>query len=524
MSLNAETKISAAIVKLTDFQRGWAPYLSVELHGLIRQESREIKTLAVTAGRVLLWSRAYVDSVTVEVLALGLYHELLHIALKVHARTEALLGIKIDGSTRYSPEIAEKLLNSNKAHDAVVNEILRQTYQTPADWIYPETLGQAPGLSFEERFWLLENKAQAKKAEQAEQAEKAEKGEKNEDSDENKGDESSEGEDSSEGSEGDDGEESSEGDGEGDGEGGEGEGNGEGSGEGGEGEGNGEGSGEGEGQGEASGEGGHGQGHGHGRGDVGRGHCGSCAGNPVDGEPDNGVSPAEGDRRQRAVAEAIAKQIAQKGRGSVPSALAVWAEEILKPAKVDWRTQLAREVRRAVSHVAGATDLTWRRPSRRQAGIGFGMGRPVAPALHAPVPNVSVILDTSGSMGQEELSAGVNELTGILKTLNTRVSFVTCDAAVQGIVKITTPKEAIKALHGGGGTDLRPAFEALSKLRERPEIVIVITDGQVGYGVPETAPAWAQVIWVLVGRYRQKPCDWGRMIEIDDLGAAKKVA
>ena len=47
--------------------------------------------------------------------------------------------------------------------------------------------------------------------------------------------------------------------------------------------------------------------------------------------------------------------------------------------QIDWRTKLARTIRGAVAYKHGAVDLTWNRVSRRQAGVGFGVGRPNHP-------------------------------------------------------------------------------------------------------------------------------------------------
>ena len=78
----------------------------------------------------------------------------------------------------------------------------------------------------------------------------------------------------------------------------------------------------------------------NGKADVARGRCGSGSGGPpVDGEPEGAAgakprSTADLDRIRRDVAEAIQQHVAQKGRGSVPGGLLVWAESELQPPKV----------------------------------------------------------------------------------------------------------------------------------------------------------------------------------------------
>jgi predicted metal-dependent peptidase len=269
------------------------------------------------------------------------------------------------------------------------------------------------------------------------------------------------------------------------------------------------------GDGEGEGEGGE---SGEGKPDATGGWCGSAAGRPVPDEPEGtagkGRSAADIERVRRVVAEAIRKE-ASKGRGTVPGGWARWADAALTPPKVDWRTELARSIRQAVSYRAGQHDLSWTRPSRRQAGIGWGPGLPVLPGTHSPVPRVAVVLDTSGSMGDAELHAGMSEMNGVLQAVGAEVEFCACDADVHSLQPVRTWQEAVGLVKGGGGTDMRPAFDALELRRPRPEVVVVVTDGCLGDGHPAEEPSWCRVVWLLVGRWHQKPCDWGTIVELE---------
>lgn len=262
------------------------------------------------------------------------------------------------------------------------------------------------------------------------------------------------------------------------------------------------------------------EGEGEGKPAVGAGWCGSAAGRPLPGEAEakgqtKGRSDVELDRMRRTTAEAI-RQEASKGRGTVPAGWARWADEQLKPPKIRWQDKLARITRGAVAYVAGQVDMHYTRPSRRQAGIGWGMGKPVLPAYRAPLPRVSVLADTSGSMGTSELMTAVGEVAGILKTTGAAIDFCACDASVHGLKTIRRWQELSTLMKGGGGTDMRPGFEALLARRTKPNVIIVITDGCLGGGVPEEQPPGVKVVWVVVGKYKTKPCDWGEQIFVDE--------
>lgn len=279
------------------------------------------------------------------------------------------------------------------------------------------------------------------------------------------------------------------------------------------------------GKGKGQGKGKPGQGDGEGSGDgsgtivvqLGK-SCGSGSGQePNEVEltiPGNlGKSPAEQKRIQREVAEAV-RQAASKGRGTVPVGLARWAEEVLGTPRVPWQQKLARVTRSAVAYRPGAGDYRYDRPSRRQGAFGYGTGSPVFPALRMPVPRVGVLTDTSGSMGDAELRTGLEETKGILAAVGAEIDFYACDAALHTAAKVRNIQEACKLLKGGGGTDMRPAFDHIMKQPRKPEVLVCITDGMIGDpGPPLTG---IKVIWLVCGPCRStESLKWGEIIEMD---------
>ena len=207
---------------------------------------------------------------------------------------------------------------------------------------------------------------------------------------------------------------------------------------------------------------------------------------------------------------------------SVPTGLQRWANAILTPAQVRWQDKLARACRRAVAYRPGATDYRYDRPSRRQAAVGFGAGKPVLPRTVHPVPKVAIVVDTSGSMGERELTDALRETKGILSALGAPATFVSCDAAVHEMRAVTTVADAAKLLKGGGGTDFRPAFDALARERERADLVVFVTDG---FGpAPAAAPTWCKVIWLLTSSWGAPtvPAPWGEAIVMQKPGDVRE--
>lgn len=228
-----------------------------------------------------------------------------------------------------------------------------------------------------------------------------------------------------------------------------------------------------------------------------------------DGEPNgkgekSGIKESEGDLIRRRVAQAVRE--AMKTRGDIPAHLQRWAKELLEP-KVDWRAELRAAVRGAMVHVSGMSDYTYRRPSRRSSSFP----RVIMPSLVAYVPRVAIVVDTSGSMGEEELSQGLAEVKGVMDCLGRSqgVDVLSCDADIHTCRRIFRADQV--ELVGGGGTDMGRGIEAASQLRPRPDVIIVFTDGETPW--PQNAPPGSKVIVAITTDHGSCP-SWAKRIKV----------
>jgi predicted metal-dependent peptidase len=236
--------------------------------------------------------------------------------------------------------------------------------------------------------------------------------------------------------------------------------------------------------------------------------CGSGAdgfGRPWQaGEP--GVLPPW---QARLLQRLVAQQCVSAGRqaGTVPAGLLRWAQAVLEP-KVDWRRALAAELRKAVADTAGAVDYTYRRPSRRAAVAG----NVVLPALRRPVPEVAVVCDTSGSMSDDLLSASLAEVQGLLSALGLARSLrvLACDTAAGPAQRISSARQV--ELVGGGGTDMGTGIAAAARLRPRPAVIVVLTDGYTPW--PDGPPRGSRVVVGLLGDDAPDAPGWARAIRV----------
>jgi predicted metal-dependent peptidase len=228
----------------------------------------------------------------------------------------------------------------------------------------------------------------------------------------------------------------------------------------------------------------------------------------------HGLSEQEKDGVRFRVAQGI------KGRpGHAPEGWRRWADDAFHPPQ-PWRELLGSAVRAAVGGACGGDDYTYGRPSRRSAGVPGA----VLPSLRRTPPRVSVIIDTSGSVSDAELGSALLEVAAISRAVGGRrdlVTVVPCDAAAR-IAHPLCRAEGIP-LVGGGGTDLRSGFARALRSRPRPDVVVVLTDGQTPW--PSSRPACRTVVGLFPRHgdswdeddpdyVPDSPPDWARVVEI----------
>ena len=217
------------------------------------------------------------------------------------------------------------------------------------------------------------------------------------------------------------------------------------------------------------------------------------------------ISPASADLIRRQVAGEIAAE--HRRAGTVPAGLLRWAEARLG-SKVDWRRALAAEIRRCVADVRGQVDYSYRRPSRR-AGSSPNV---ILPALRRPQPEVVVVCDTSASMGEDRLAQVLAEVEGLLRSVGVGgLAVLSVDAALHTGRRVTQASQV--ELVGGGGTDMRVGIDAALARRPRPDVIVVLTDGETPW--PLGAPRGVRVVVGLIGTDAPAAPSWARSVPID---------
>jgi predicted metal-dependent peptidase len=150
--------------------------------------------------------------------------------------------------------------------------------------------------------------------------------------------------------------------------------------------------------------------------------------------------------------------------------------ELLEP-KVDWREQLREFVN---STCRNKDKTTWKRPHKRFLGQDIYMPSMIGESIG----KVVVGIDTSGSIGDKELSEFLSEVVAICDDVSpSSIELLYWDTDVAGhetynqgdykaLVQSTKPA-------GGGGTHVGCVNQYIKDKRIEPEAIIILTDGYV---------------------------------------------
>ena len=182
-------------------------------------------------------------------------------------------------------------------------------------------------------------------------------------------------------------------------------------------------------------------------------------------------------------------------------------DELLQP-QVDWREVLREFIQNTC---AGNDYSTYARPNRRLMSQGIIMPS----GISEQVGELVIAIDTSGSIGQRELTAFLSEVKGVCDTVKPDKlrllywgSSVVGDEAydmreLDNLVKSTKPM-------GGGGTDVNCVTQYMTDEGIKPQACIVLTDGHLYSGWGDwTCP----ILWAILDNKGAVP-DEGKAVHI----------
>lgn len=236
----------------------------------------------------------------------------------------------------------------------------------------------------------------------------------------------------------------------------------------------------------------------------------------------------------KAIKETVKKAYEQtmRRRGTIPKEVKQIIEDLLKEPQVPWEHLFRNMMRSALTTKMVESALI---PAYNLLPV-MGQGILPYPGLQNDLSfNLSIHMDTSGSMSDEDFMTCMTEVAGIIKTVQgVRIHLVMFDAVIQfenfySDMDIENIKRELKThntnsiyRYGRGGTDFNPSFKLMAGMNvdefradncggnyeehslPKPDMMLILTDGcapvaaSAGGPIPTYEPN-CPVIWVICG-------------------------
>ena len=195
-----------------------------------------------------------------------------------------------------------------------------------------------------------------------------------------------------------------------------------------------------------------------------------------------------------------------RARGNLPAPLNRFIDQLLHP-QLPWHLILANMMSEVIRD-----DYDLNRHDRRYLTDGIYL-----PDIYNEGTYVACAIDTSGSMGDNDVLEAISETFGVLRSRNvTRIRLMSCDADVHYDQIFYPSDPPPTGIPGNGGTDFKPIFERLEDESERPAALIYFTDLYGSF--PEVQPPYP-TFWVTKTRNHSVP--FGTIIPYRSLGSRR---
>jgi predicted metal-dependent peptidase len=195
---------------------------------------------------------------------------------------------------------------------------------------------------------------------------------------------------------------------------------------------------------------------------------------------------------------ASSAQIAQQA-GKLEGEFAKLVDFFLQP-QVSWQSLLAQYM-----SALARDDFSYSRPSRRS-------GEAILPALKSHQIDITVAIDTSGSISQEEVDEFVSEVNAIKANLRASITLIACDDKLSEHspwrFEAWDALQFPASLGGGKGTNFNPVFDYINAQDKVCDVLIYFTDAKGKF--PEIKPNYP-VMWLVKGK---EVIPWGARIQL----------
>ena len=199
--------------------------------------------------------------------------------------------------------------------------------------------------------------------------------------------------------------------------------------------------------------------------------AGSDGDKTKDGKSKPSLSKEEAEKMRQEIKEAMIQSAAAAGAGKTPAGIMRMIKSITEP-KIDWRQLVQQEIQSIVRN-----DYSFQRVNRKSMHSGA-----ILPGMkEATTIDVAISIDMSGSIGDEDATAFLSEIKGIMDQYEDfRINLWCFDTDIYNW-KTITHDEAHELEEyepqGGGGTDFEVNWPFMEENGIVPKKFIMFTDG-----------------------------------------------
>jgi predicted metal-dependent peptidase len=190
-----------------------------------------------------------------------------------------------------------------------------------------------------------------------------------------------------------------------------------------------------------------------------------------DGKGKPSLSKEEAEALRQEIKEAMIQSAAAAGAGKTPAGIMRMIKSMTEP-KIDWRQLVQQEIQSIVRN-----DYSFQRVNRKSMHSGA-----ILPGMkEATTIDVAISIDMSGSIGEEDATAFLSEIKGIMDQYEDfRINLWCFDTDIYNW-KTITHDEAHELEEyepqGGGGTDFEVNWTFMEENGIQPKKFIMFTDG-----------------------------------------------
>jgi len=185
----------------------------------------------------------------------------------------------------------------------------------------------------------------------------------------------------------------------------------------------------------------------------------------------------------------VANEVQAHGKtaGNLPGSWQSWADLTLTPSQVPWRQTLAKLVRVAMSQRMGMIHQSYQKLSKKTQTY-------LRPGWQGSQVQVAAVVDTSGSMSDDDIRTVLSEVMGLVKGSGTPVALIGCAVEAASVGYVSNVEALLRMRAPSGGTDMRVGIDLALRGRRKADVIVVLTDGDTPWPISPIGPPMIVVL------------------------------